>query len=203
MVNTDLLLQFEEFYTSKHSGRMLSWLHLLSLAELRMTYLKKVYTVCVSTNQMAVLLAFNEATQHSSTALGQFTQLPSNELTSTVQSLLDSKLLEAEQEAGQAGEGVMQLKLNMSYSNKRTKFKVTAMLQKDSQQVLLSINSVLQAGFAVMSGHEYLCFCFQEIEQTMYNVVEDRKLHIQAAIVRVMKSRKVLQHNSLIQEVMY
>lgn len=203
MVNTDLLLQFEEFYTSKHSGRMLSWLHLLSLAELRMTYLKKVYTVCVSTNQMAVLLAFNEATQHSSTALGQFTQLPSNELTSTVQSLLDSKLLEAEQEAGQAGEGVMQLKLNMSYSNKRTKFKVTAMLQKDSQQVFLSINSVLQAGFAVMSGHEYLCFCFQEIEQTMYNVVEDRKLHIQAAIVRVMKSRKVLQHNSLIQEVMY
>lgn len=163
LVNTDLLLQFEEFYTSKHSGRMLSWLHLLSLAELRMTYLKKVYTVCVSTNQMAVLLAFNEATQHSSTALGQFTQLPSNELTSTVQSLLDSKLLEAEQEVGQAGEGVMQLKLNMSYSNKRTKFKVTAMLQKDSQQVLLSIiikNSVLQAGFAVMSGHEYLLLLF-------------------------------------------
>jgi cullin 2 len=63
--------------------------------------------------------------------------------------------------------------LNKNYSNKRTKFKITAALQKDTQQ---------------------------EVEQTQTAVQEDRKMHIQAAIVRVMKARKSLKHNQLIEE---
>lgn len=66
------------------------------------------------------------------------------------------------------------LTLNLEYSNKRTKFRITAALQRESPQ---------------------------EVEQTLSSVDEDRKLYLQAAIVRVMKSRKILRHNALIQEV--
>lgn len=137
-------MQFENFYMSKHNGRMLSWLHHLSLAELRMTYLRKMYTIGVSTYQMAVLLAFNQAVVHTGESLSSLTQLPQQELASTVQSLLDSKVLEAVAEGGEAmADGGRdkkvnrdsQIKLNMNYTNKRTKFKVTAILQKDSHQV--------------------------------------------------------------------
>ena len=40
-----------------------------------------------------------------------------------------------------------------------------------------------------------------DIEQTQASVDENRKLYLQAVIVRVMKSRKIIKHNALIQEV--
>lgn len=106
-----------------------------------MLYLKKVYTVCVSTYQMAVLMAYNQGDTHSMTSLSQLTQLPGPELATTVQSLLDSKILECVVEGTKADHSTAEpavarvLRLNMNYANKRTKFKITAIFQKDSQQV--------------------------------------------------------------------
>ncbi|XP_072307283.1 cullin-2-like isoform X1 [Eucyclogobius newberryi] len=69
----------------------------------------------------------------------------------------------------------------MTFTSKRTKFKITTSLQKDTPQ-----------DFVIL---------FQEMEQTRSAVDEDRKMYLQAAIVRIMKARKVLRHNALIQEV--
>lgn len=71
-------------------------------------------------------------------------------------------------------EDATEIRLNLDYSNKRTKFKISAALQRETPQ---------------------------EVEHTMSAVDEDRKLYLQAAIVRIMKSRKILKHNALIQEV--
>lgn len=64
--------------------------------------------------------------------------------------------------------------LNKNYTNKRTKFKITSVAVKESPQ---------------------------ETERVRTNTDEDRKWQIQAAIVRIMKARKVLRHNLLIEEV--
>lgn len=66
------------------------------------------------------------------------------------------------------------ISLNMKYANKRTKFRIAGTVQKETPA---------------------------EVEQTHQAVEEDRKMYLQAAIVRIMKSRKVLKHNLLIQEV--
>lgn len=41
----------------------------------------------------------------------------------------------------------------------------------------------------------------QDSESSQKAVEEDRKFYLQAVIVRIMKARKVLKHNSLIEEV--
>ena len=89
-----------------------------------------------------------------------------------VQSLVDAKLLNVNTDS-LSQQSV--ISLNLKYTNKRTKFRIAGTVQKETPQ---------------------------EIEATHHAVEEDRKMYLQAAIVRIMKSRKLLKHNALIQEVL-
>ena len=89
-----------------------------------------------------------------------------------VQSLLDAKLLNINNESLSPDSTIS---VNLKYTNKRTKFRIAGTVQKETPQ---------------------------EIEATHHAVEEDRKMYLQAAIVRIMKSRKLLKHNTLIQEVL-
>ncbi|KAL3832004.1 hypothetical protein ACJMK2_023688 [Sinanodonta woodiana] len=163
---------FEAFYNKKYTGRKLTWMHNFCNAELRLNYLKRPYAVTMGSFQMAVLLLFNNEEKYTVNVLVKDTKLPAKELKKQAQSLVDAKLLLC------APEGELQdnseLTINMSYTNKRLKFKINAVIQKDTQQ---------------------------EMEHTRSAVDEDRKMYLQAAIVRTMKARKILKHNLLIQEV--
>ncbi|TPX61729.1 hypothetical protein PhCBS80983_g00954 [Powellomyces hirtus] len=64
--------------------------------------------------------------------------------------------------------------VNSKFSNKRTKIKVSTAVQADTPQ---------------------------EISATRQAVDDDRKLYLQAAMVRIMKARKELSHTQLVQEV--
>lgn len=162
---------FETFYNTRYCGRKLTWVHHLCTAELRLCYLKRSYVVTMGTFQMAILLLFEMSDTLTYQEIQDSTQLNTEQLNRNLQSLVETKLLITSQPTFTSDSDFT---LNMDFTNKRTKFKITAVIQKESQQ---------------------------EVEQTRISVDEDRKLYLQAAIVRIMKSRKLLRHNALIEEV--
>ncbi|CAF0772886.1 unnamed protein product [Brachionus calyciflorus] len=177
---------FEGFYNKSFNGRKLTWMHNLCNADIKLNYLKKHYSVTMGTFQMSVLLGFNNSITLTIKELQETTQLPEKELIRQVQSLIEAKLLMIQEknesnetdnnnksQSEEINENTL-VTLNFNYSNKRTKFKINAVVQKETPQ---------------------------ETEMTQTSVDEDRKLYLQATIVRIMKSRKNLSHNLLIQEV--
>uniref|UniRef100_A0A0A9YGX7 Cullin-2 n=1 Tax=Lygus hesperus TaxID=30085 RepID=A0A0A9YGX7_LYGHE len=163
---------FENFYHSHFSGRKLTWLHHLCQGELKLGYLKKPYIVTMQVFQMAILLLFESTESLVCSEIQNTLQLNADQFNKYTTSLVDCKLLLSSTETITSD---TVLSLNMEYSNKRTRLRITTAMQKESPQ---------------------------ELEQTVTAVDEDRKLYLQAAIVRIMKSRKILRHNALIQEVL-
>nr|XP_022308611.1 LOW QUALITY PROTEIN: cullin-2-like [Crassostrea virginica] len=161
---------FEAFYNVKYSGRKLTWLHNFCSAELKFNHLKRPYFVTMGSFQMAILLLFNSSDILTFHDIRENTNLPEKELLKQLQTLIDTKIVSTEGEVTSCS----CISLNLGYTNKRTKFKITTAIQKDSSQ---------------------------EVEQTHNAVEEDRKMYLQAAIVRIMKARKILKHAMLIQEV--
>jgi len=171
---------FQKFYQGQHSGRKLNWLHQLSKGEVRTRYLpsaKAGYTLQASTYQMGILLQFNNEGQDTITAeeLQIATQLTDSSLKGTLLSLVKTKILDMDPADEESDiEKSHKFKLNKSFKSKRTKVNINVPVPQQAKE---------------------------ETDSTHKTVEEDRKLQIQAAIVRIMKTRKRLQHSNLISEV--
>ncbi|KAI5713274.1 hypothetical protein M8J76_000033 [Diaphorina citri] len=163
---------FEKFYHGQFNGRKLSWLHNISQVELKLSYLKRPYFVTMQTFQMAILLLFEKNDAMTCGDIQTVLSLSQDQIGRHIASLVECKLLTSNKE--ELTEDT-EIRLNLGYNNKRTKLKISGAVQKETPQ---------------------------EIERTVSSVDEDRKLYLQAAIVRIMKSRKQIRHNALIQEVL-
>lgn len=166
--------RFEDFYRDQFSGRKLSWLHHLSTGELKLSFLKKPYIITMQTFQMAILLMFEDADTLTCRELIEATKLNADHFQKYVQSLVESKLLYIVSSGGAVASSSPSaattsaidssanfdpstvVGLNFDYSNKRTKFRITAAVQKET---------------------------VQETEQTHSSVDEDRKLYLQVRLV--------------------
>ncbi|KAA8532988.1 hypothetical protein F0562_032894 [Nyssa sinensis] len=170
--------KFRSYYLGTHTGRRLSWQTNMGTADLKATFGKgQKHELNVSTYQMCVLMLFNNAERLSYKEIEQATEIPSPDLKRCLQSLACVKgknVLRKEPMSKDIGEDDVFL-VNDKFTSKFYKVKIgTVVAQKESEP---------------------------EKQETRQRVEEDRKPQIEAAIVRIMKSRRVLDHNNIIAEV--
>jgi len=163
---------FSAYYGAQYTGRKVSWLHHLSKGDLKTSYLKKRYEFQVTNYQMGILLLFNKADKLTVEEISSSTNLKDRELKRTLLSLITSKILVKEPTAKEI-ENSDVISLNLKFASKRLRFKPANVVQKDTKE---------------------------DDNETHKSIEEDRKLFLQAAIVRIMKARKTLTHVNLVKE---
>ncbi|PNX99938.1 cullin-3a-like protein [Trifolium pratense] len=175
---SELCEKFRSYYLGTHAGRKLSWQTKMGTADLKATFRKgQRHELIVSTYQMCVLILFNNADRLSYKEIEQATEIPASDLKRCLQSLALVKgknVLKKEPMSKDFSEDDVFF-VNDKFSSKLYKVKIgTFVAAKESEP---------------------------EKVETQQRIEEHWKPQIDAAIVRIMKSRKQLDHNHLIAEV--
>lgn len=167
---------FELFYHSQHSGRKLNWLHHLASGDVLCTTDTGRYEFAVTTFQMVILMLFNDSESCTVEAIAAGTNLSDRELHRTIRSLVTTKLLVAETPLP-ASDDISPdcvIRFNSKFKSRKKRMRLSTAVQRESAS---------------------------ETKRTEESVDEDRKSLLQISIVRIMKSRKVLNYRTLMEEV--
>ncbi|KAF9402557.1 Cullin-3 [Mortierella sp. AD011] len=170
---------FERFFTTRHNGRKLTWHATMGSVDLRATFEARRHELNVSTMAAVVLLLFNNVPEGESlsyTAIEQETGLPTENLKRTLQSVACGKfkILIKEPKSRDISD-TDSFRFNSAFTEKLSRIKIQTIASKVETAT--------------------------ELKETQEKVEDARNHMAEAAIVRVMKSRKSLDHNNLITEV--
>ncbi|KAJ3109444.1 hypothetical protein HDU97_006689 [Phlyctochytrium planicorne] len=162
--------EFSRFYGSVHNGRKIAWLYHLSKVDMKVNFTDRRYELNVSLHQLCLLQLFNKNDRFAVKELVELTKIPESDIRRLLKPLLDIKMLESSTSVVEESSIIT---LNMKFTSKRTKIKVSANIQMESNQ---------------------------EAASTRKAVEDDRRLFVEATIVRIMKSRKTIGHALLVQD---
>ncbi|XP_028159221.1 cullin-3 [Ostrinia nubilalis] len=188
---------FRSFYLAKHSGRQLSLQPQLGSADLHATFraaggspprapsppaaaahAPRKHIIQVSTFQMCVLLLFNKRERLTYEEILNETDIPEKDLIRALQSLAMGKATQRvliKHPKNKEIEPSHQFYVNDAFTSKLHRVKIQTVAAKGESE--------------------------PERRETRNKVDEDRKHEIEAAIVRIMKARKKMQHTLLVTEV--
>ena len=172
------LERWEKYYTSKHTGRTVKWKHSLAHCSLEARYPKGTKVLMVSAFQAVVLLVFNNIKPDQPVTYDQIstaTGLDGENLQRTLQSLACGKSrLITKSPKGREVNTTDTFTYNKTFTDPRYRVKINQIQHKETKE---------------------------ENRVTHERIAQDRKFETQAAIVRIMKSRKTLGHAELVAEV--
>ena len=174
---------FKEFYLRSHSGRKLAWIPSLCQCVVKADFekVKSIYPkpqgkkeLSMSLFQSAIILLFNNNLSLTTIQIQKQTNIDYAELKRALQSMACAKIrILSKEPKGKEVSDTDLFTVNTSFSNPHFRIKVNAIQIKET---------------------------VQEQHDTAEKVFQDRIYVIDAAIVRIMKTRKSLSHELLIAE---
>lgn len=170
--------RFDAFYKSKHSGRILNWKHGLAHCVLRASFKKGMKELSVSALQAVVLLLFNEADDEDPLSCAQI-----------------------EQATGLSGKNLSRTLQSLACGKTRVLTKHPRSKEVSPTDTFTFNSSFWEPKFRIKINQIQMRETKEENKATHERIVRDRGLETQAAIVRIMKSRKELGHAVLVAEV--
>ncbi|KAH6694040.1 cullin-4A [Plectosphaerella plurivora] len=169
--------RFEGWYNSKHDGRKLNWPHMLAHCSIKAKFPKGTKELLVSAFQAVVLVLFNEVGVEGYLTYEQIstsTGLTGGELERTLQSLAcgKSRVL-SKHPKGRDVNTTDTFTVNKAFSDPKVRIKINQIQLKETKE---------------------------ENKETHERIELNRRFETQAAIVRIMKSRKTIGHAELVAE---
>lgn len=164
---------FQQYYNKRTSNRVLKWVHVLGHVQVAASFPRARVFLEVSTIQACVLLVLNTCDSISILNLHKILRVPLDEIKRQLKPLVNKKFKVLNKTPASGYDVSHLISVNKQFQSKK-------------KRIRIPLTSTVSAA---------------DRSKNLAEVAENRKHAIEASIVRIMKSRKTLEHTQLIAEV--